>query len=87
MADNFPMPNQKAIRITQLLVEEIIPTFGVPDTLLSDRGTNLLSFLMKDICKMLGIEKGNTTANHIQCNGSVEHFKMMFWKHAAKFEV
>ena len=57
----FPTPDQKAVRIAQLLVEEVIPIFGVPEALLSDRGTNLLSFLMKDICRMLGIQKLNTT--------------------------
>ena len=84
-----PVPDQKAVRIAQILVEEIIPAFGVPEALLSDRGTNLLSFLMKDVCKMLGIDKLNTTANHPQCNGAVERFnrtlKTMLRKHAAKF--
>ena len=28
----FPTPDQKAVRIAQLLVEEVIPTFGVPDS-------------------------------------------------------
>ena len=69
------------------MVEEVIPTFGVPEALLLDRGTNLLSFLMKDICKMLGISKLNTTAS--QCNGAVERFnrtlKMMLRKQAARF--
>ena len=85
----FPTPDQKTERIARLLVEEIILSFGVPEALLSDRGTNLLSFLMKDICKMLGIEKLNTTANHPQCNGAVERFnrtlKSMLRKQAAKF--
>ena len=44
----FPVPDQKAIRLARLLVEEIVPMFGVPEALLSDRGTNLLSHLMKD---------------------------------------
>ena len=69
----FPTPNQKAVQIAQLLVE-VISTFGLPEALLSDRGTNLPSFLMKDICRMLGIEKLNTTSNHPQCNGAVERF-------------
>ncbi len=34
---------------------------GVPEALLSDRGTNLLSHLMRDVCELLGIEKLNTT--------------------------
>jgi len=46
---------------------------------------------MKDICKMLGIEKLNTTASHPQCNGVVERFnrtqKAMLRKQAAKFGV
>ena len=56
---------------------------------MSDRGTNLLSFLMKDICKMLGIEKLNTTASHPQCNSAVERFnrtlKLILRKHVAKY--
>ena len=45
----FAVSDQKALTIAQLLVEEVIPTFGVPEALLSDRGTNLLSYLMQDI--------------------------------------
>jgi len=60
----FPKPDQKAVRIAQLLVEEAIPTFGVPEALLSDQGTNLLSFLMKKNCKMFGIEKFNTIVSY-----------------------
>ena len=46
----FPMPDQKSQRIVKLLVEEVIPFMGPPEALLSDRGTNLLSHLMKDVC-------------------------------------
>ena len=65
----FPIPDQKTERIVKLLVEELVPFFGVPEALLSDRGTNLLSNLMKDVCALLGIEKLNTTAYHPQCDG------------------
>ena len=44
----FPTPDQKTERISRLLVEEIVPQFGVPEALLFNRGTNLLSFLMQD---------------------------------------
>ena len=50
----FPVPDQKALRLAQLLVQEVIPFFGVPEALLSDRGTNLLSHLMKDVCELIG---------------------------------
>ena len=39
----FAAPDQKATRLAHLLTKEIIPVFGVPDALLSDCGTNLLS--------------------------------------------
>ena len=85
----FAVPDQKAIRLAHLLVEEVIPLFGVPEALLSDRGTNLLSTLMKDICEMMGIKKLNTTAYHPQCDGMVERFnrtlKTVIRKHAARF--
>ena len=53
----FPVPDQKAIRLARLLVEEVVPMFEVPEALLSDRGTNLLSHLMEDVCKLLGQRK------------------------------
>ena len=85
----FPVPDQKAIRIAHLLADEVIPNIGVPEALLSDRGTNLLSHLMMDLCKLLGIKKLNTTAYHPQCDGMVERFnrtlKTMLRKHAATF--
>ena len=85
----FPAPDQLTIRIVKLLTEQIVPFFGVPDALLSDRGTNLLSHLMLDVCKLLGIKKLNTTAYHPQCDGMVERFNRtlnaMIRKHVTQF--
>ena len=85
----FPTPDQKTERIVRLLVEQIVPLFGVPEALLSDRGTNLLSVLMQDVCKLLGIKKLNTTVHHPQCDGMIERLnrtlKAMLRKQAAKF--
>ena len=86
----FPVPDQKAIRLARLLVEEVVPMFGVTEALLSDRGANLLSHLMQDVCKLLGIRKLNTTAYHPQCDIMVERFnrtlKTILRKHAARFQ-
>ena len=56
----YAASDQKAITLDTLLVKEIIPMFGVPEALLSNCGTNLLSCLMQDVCKLLGIKKLNT---------------------------
>ena len=83
----YPAPDQKSLRLVKLLVEEIVPVFGVPEALLSDRGTNLLSHLMLDVCRLLGMKELNTTAYHPQCDGMVERFnrtlKSMIRKHVA----
>ena len=84
----FAVLDQNTERIARLLVEEVIPCFGVPEALLSDRGTNLLSNLMMDMYRMLGIEKINT-AYPPHCDGAVERFnctlKTALRKHAVRF--
>ena len=74
-------------RIPRLVTEEFLPMFGVPESLLSDRGTNLMANVMKELCA--GNKKLNTTAYHPQCNGMVERMyrtlKTMLRKHAVKF--
>lgn len=46
--------------------------FGPPARLLSDRGANFLSELVLELCKILNVDKINTTAYHPQGNGQVE---------------
>lgn len=46
--------DQTSLRLVKLFVEEVVSMFGVPETLLSDRVSNLLLFLMQEICKLLG---------------------------------
>ena len=68
----FLVPNKK-LRSVKLLKEEVFPLFSIPEALHSDRGTNLVSHLMLNICKKLGICKVNTTAYHPECDGKEEH--------------
>jgi len=51
----FAVPDQKTVRIVKLLTKEVNPFCGVPEAVLTDRGTNLLSHLMLDVCSKLGI--------------------------------
>ena len=86
----FPIPDQRAERIAQLLCEEVVPMFGVPEALLSNCGANLLSHLMLDVCHLLGIEKLNTTSYYLECDVMVERFnrtlKSMLCKRVAQFD-
>lgn len=68
----FAVKSIDADTIAKLLVNEIIPRHGAPRTLLSDRGSNFLSQLVSEVCKLYSIKKLNTTAYHPQTDGLVE---------------
>ena len=70
----FAVPDQSAATIARLLVEEILSRHGVPTELLSDRGQPVLSGLMKEVEKILGFHKVNTSAYHPQTDGMVERY-------------
>ena len=68
----YPVPEQKMTSLVELQTKEVVPFFGVPEVLLSDRGTNLLSHLITDVCAKLGNTKPNTTVYHPECDDMVE---------------
>ena len=70
----YAVPDQQAQTIARLLVENIVCRHGVPQELLSDRGSNFLSELMLEMCSILGIKKLNTSGYHPQTDGLVEKF-------------
>lgn len=57
----FPNSDQQATTIAELLVEHIICRHGVPNELLSDRGTNILSDIILEICSLVDMKKINTS--------------------------
>ena len=67
----FAAADQKAETIARL---HVVSCHGVPEQLLSDRGPNLLSKIVREVCSLLGIEKINTSGYHPQTDGLVERF-------------
>ena len=63
-----PMPNQESYTVAETFVENYICKFGAPLELVTDNGTNFVSTLMKDVCKILKIKKITTSAYHPQAN-------------------
>lgn len=74
MGEAFAVPTQTAETIAKLLVEEIFCRHGAPEHLLSDRGTNFLSDLVREVCHLLSATKVNTSGYHPQTDGLVEKF-------------
>ena len=68
----IPMKDQKTTTVAKKLNKHFISIYGVPKTILTDQGTNFMSNLMKELCKLYDIEKLNTTPYWPQSNGRTE---------------
>ena len=68
----YALPEQTAERVVGVFIDHIIPRFGCPEELLSDRGTNFLSNLAHQLYTAMKTRKLTTTAYHPQTNGLTE---------------
>jgi cleavage and polyadenylation specificity factor subunit 1 len=73
-AEGVPLPDQEATTVANALVMQIYARHGVCDKLLSDRGLSFTSELIREICRLLGVNKIFTSPYRPQCNGQVERF-------------
>jgi hypothetical protein len=67
-----PMPDQTAETVARTFVNNVVLIHGVPETVLTDQGTNFQSELMNIMYKQYGITRLKTTAYRPQCDGMVE---------------
>ena len=75
----FITKDQTAKTVARVLYEQFIAVFGAPAKLLSGRGANFTSRLVKELCSVFGIQKCHTTSYHAQCNGQVQRFHQMLF--------
>lgn len=66
------MANHEANTVACYFVTTLVCLHGIPKTLVSDQGTEFLSKVMADTCKLLKIQKINTSPYHPQANGALE---------------
>jgi len=72
-SEAIPLPDQKSETIARAFVENVICRHGMPRELLTDRGTNFLSTLFQNVCKILRIERKLTSSYHPMANGGAEN--------------
>ena len=70
--ETVPLTDQSARTVAKAFIESVILRYGVPQTLLTDQGTNFESQLMKEICDLLGIRKVRTSTFHPRTDGQAE---------------
>jgi len=71
-AEAIPLSNHTAPTVAKALMTHVIPRYGVPLQILSDRGTEFESELFSNLMQWLGIEKLRTTVFKPSTNGIVE---------------
>ena len=64
--------DQMAKTVAKVLYARFFSVFGMPAKLLSDCRVNFTSALVEELCTIFGIQKCQTMAYHMQCNGQVE---------------
>ena len=74
LADMFPVTAAEftAEGTANILVNQYIPLWGCPRTILSDNGLQFCSKLSQAVYQLLGVHKRATSSYHLNCNGGVE---------------
>lgn len=70
----FALPDQQAVTVADVLVNQFFTRFGILMELHSDQGRNFESETFHEVCRLLGISKTRTTPYHPQSDGMVERF-------------
>ena len=66
-----PIVQQDAMTVARAFVEEIILKIGIPQSILTDQGSNFMSEVFRNV-QILKIRRIKCTAYHPQTNGALE---------------
>uniref|UniRef100_A0A8C5GD01 Gypsy retrotransposon integrase-like protein 1 n=1 Tax=Gouania willdenowi TaxID=441366 RepID=A0A8C5GD01_GOUWI len=80
----FPLKSMKAKSVAFCLVQ-LFSRVGFPREILTDRGTNFMSTLLKQVYQLLGIRSLRTTPYHPQTDGLTERFNQTMKQMLRKF--
>jgi hypothetical protein len=67
-------PTNTTEDVIRVFMRCVVCRHGVPQVLISDRGSNYISSLASQVFTRLGLKKHTSTAYHPQSNGAVERF-------------
>ena len=68
-----PLKDIEAETVAEALVN-MFTRVGVPKEILNDQGSQFLSAVMKEMCRLLSLKQLVTTPYHPICNGLIEKF-------------
>src|ERR1700755_688703 len=73
-SEAIPIKDISAETVAKAFLTNWISRFGVPETITTDQGHQLESFLWRDFMSLLGTNRIRTSAYHPSANGMVERF-------------
>ena len=77
VATRYPQAAALSIIDSETVAEALISMFsncGIPNEILTDRGTQFTSKMMQEVHRLLSIKSVTTTPYHAQCNGLCEKY-------------
>lgn len=86
--EGYPIPNKEAVTVADALVKHFVLRYGIPNDIVTDRGTEFMADVMKEVCKLLTIQHLKSTSYHHETLGSLEnthkHLGFYLRKHIAE---
>ena len=71
---SIPMSKTTAPFIATSTLNHWILPYGIPESILTDNGSQFIAEFFKTVCYILGIKRKTTTAYHPQTNGQAERY-------------
>lgn len=67
-----PLPCQTAVSVARAFIGSVVLRHGTPKSLLTDQGSNFESLLIREMCRLLGVNKIRTSPFHPRTDGQTE---------------
>ncbi len=81
----IPLPDSKAHTIATALLDHVISRHSAPRVILSDRGQNFLSSVVRELCNLFDIRKVHSSAYRPQTQGLVERWHSTLYQMLSKY--
>lgn len=69
----YPLVNKETVTVATSFVKHFILRYGIPLEIVTDQGTEFMSSVFTEVCKILEIRHLNSTAYHHQTLGALEN--------------
>lgn len=69
----YPITSKDSVTVATAFVNNFILRYGIPREIITDKGTEFISTIMQDVCKLLNISHLQSTAYHHQTIGALEN--------------